>query len=156
MEIKIIAEAYRLALSLGFCRVEDVIKWVDNQIEKMEKPPYEIIDISLPTHDKPVDVCLKLLLVKGDIDEELSIKITLGLLQRYLNETEDYKNVSIWLYELYVHIPKNCDLLVEEIVYITSAVEFAEEHDPGRLSEAVNELKIFLSQFQKFTNFIPS
>jgi hypothetical protein len=151
MDIKVTSEVFRLGLSVGFYSVKDVIKWADNQIEKLESPPYEFIEVSLSTNKKPVDICSILIQIEGNFEEDLPIKIMLGLLQKYLTETEDYDNVWVWLYRLNEYIPVGCDTILHEIIYLSDAIYLAEQGIYGSLLEVNNELKTFLSQFQKYS-----
>ncbi|MFC0237102.1 hypothetical protein [Fictibacillus phosphorivorans] len=45
MEIKVQSEIYRLGLFIGFLEVKNVIEWADQLIEKLDQPPYEILEI---------------------------------------------------------------------------------------------------------------
>lgn len=57
MDIKVMAEVYRLGIAIGYFTVQDVIDWADALIGSLEQPPYELIDISLSSKATPIDVC---------------------------------------------------------------------------------------------------
>ena len=155
MDLKINAEVFRLGLLIGYHSVQDVVKWADKQIEELEKPPYEIIEVSLSSNQKPVDVCSKLKLVIGEIDDELPIKIMLGLLNDSLYKTEkSTADISYMLYLLSQHIPDTCEWISTEIMYISDAFYLAEENIYGDLFEVIDKLKKFLIQFDKYVNYI--
>lgn len=155
MDLKINAEVFRLGLLIGYHSVQDVVKWADKQIEELEKPPYEIIEVSLSSNEKPVDVCSKLNLVIGEIDDELTIKIMLGLLNDSLYKTEKSSaDISNMLYLLSQHIPDTCEWIITEIMYISDEFYLAEENIYGDLFEVIVKLKKFLIQFDKYVNYI--
>lgn len=154
MDLKVLSEVFRLGLSVGYYSVQDTIKWADNLIENLEHPPYEIIEVSLSTIKKPVDICSILINKEGNINEEIPIKVMLGLIQKYLTETEDYENVWHWLYRLNGNIPSSCDWILNEIIYLSDALYLAEQDIYGNISEVNKELLTFLSQFKKYTNYI--
>jgi hypothetical protein len=97
MYIKLMAEVYRLGISVDFLTVQEMIKWADNIIENLDKPPYEIIEFSLSSKEKHDDINLKL------IDSTLPPKILLALLNEYLNTTQDISKVIIVLDKLIKH-----------------------------------------------------
>jgi hypothetical protein len=155
MDLKVNAEVYRLGLLIGYHSVQDVVKWADKQIEILEKPPIEIIEVSLSSKAKPVDVCSKLKLVKGDIEDELTIKIMLGLLNDSLyKKDKSTSDISNMLYLLSQHIPNNSEWIIAEIMYISDEFYLAEETIYGDLFEVIEKLKKFLIQFDKYVNYI--
>ncbi|MFD4706027.1 hypothetical protein ACFWM3_14330 [Gottfriedia sp. NPDC058432] len=154
MDIKVSSEVLRLGLSVGYFSVQDAVKWADNLIGNLESPPYEIIEVSLSANKKPVDICSILLKLNGNFDEEISIKVMLGLLQNYLIETKDYENVWSWVYRLNEYIPLSYDWILNEIIYLSNAIYLAEQDIYGDVLEVKKELLVFLGQFEKYSNYI--
>jgi hypothetical protein len=103
MYIKLMAEVYRLGISVDFLTVQEMIKWADNIIENLDTPPYEIIELSLSSNEKYDDINLKLMMVNGEFDRNLPPKILLALLNEYLNKTQDISKVIIVLDKLIKH-----------------------------------------------------
>ncbi|PGQ04832.1 hypothetical protein COA05_31045, partial [Bacillus thuringiensis] len=78
--IKIIAEVLSIGLQIGLFSKTEVIDWADQTIEALDSPSIEIIEVSLSSNDKLVDIVPKLKNVKGTYDKKLPVKIILGLL----------------------------------------------------------------------------
>lgn len=154
MEIKTMAEVYRLGISIGFQTVQDVIRWADKLIEQFDSPPYEIIELSLSAKEKPDDVCFKLKMVKGEFDIDLPPKIILGLLGEYLNTTQDTSNVIMMLDRLIEHLPESCEWIELKIHWLSDGFYLAKQNIYGDLQEVENNLKKFLMQFEGYTVYL--
>ncbi|WP_416728696.1 hypothetical protein [Fictibacillus sp. JL2B1089] len=109
MEIKVQAEIYRLGLFIGFFKMKHVIEWADQLIEKLDQPPYEILEISLSSNSTIASVCSKLTDVKGKYDQALPIQGILSLLHDELIQTSDVTQICTYMYRLVGHIPESCE-----------------------------------------------
>ncbi|MCU5759315.1 hypothetical protein OCD05_24355, partial [Bacillus cereus] len=78
--IKITAEVLSIGLQIGIFSKSEVIDWADQTIETLDSPSIEIIEVSLSSNDKLVDIVPKLKNIKGTYDKKLPVKIILGLL----------------------------------------------------------------------------
>ncbi|MBY0599280.1 hypothetical protein K4569_23940 [Bacillus bingmayongensis] len=58
MNVKEMAEVYRIGLQIGIFSKADIINWADQTIEKLDHPSNEIIEVSLSSNDKLVDYSL--------------------------------------------------------------------------------------------------
>ncbi|MDD1501619.1 hypothetical protein PVA17_02370 [Lysinibacillus sp. CNPSo 3705] len=155
MEIKVTAEVYRLGILIGLYTVQDVIKWADNVIESLDNPPYEIIEISLSSQEKPVDVCSKLKLFNGDLND-LPSKILLGLLNEYYLSTNNLSEIFSMLTRLSDHLQlEESNKWIEvEMIYLSDAFYLADQNIYGDLKEVGNNFKNYLSQFEDYVKYL--
>ncbi|WLR42295.1 hypothetical protein LC087_16465 [Bacillus carboniphilus] len=153
MDIKTIAEVYRLGLAAGFYTIQDVIKWADNLIEKVDEPPYEIIEVSLSSREKPYFICAKLKELTAFTEEELPTKILLGLINKYYEETEDMTRIDTVLSILINYIPASCEWIELELHSLLDEYYLAEQKIYGNSEEVKDRIKNFLSQFQKYSQY---
>lgn len=147
MEIKVQAEIYRLGLFIGFFRVKNVIEWADQLIEKLDQPPYEILEISLSNNATMASVCSKLTDVKGECDEALPIQGILSLLNDELLQTSDVTQICTYMYRLVGHNPESCDVIERSIINLTDRWEMAVDGYYGDVEEARNDINEFLKEF---------
>jgi hypothetical protein len=150
MEIKVQAEIYRLGLYIGFFQVKNVIEWADQLIEKLDQPPYEILEISLSNNATIASVCSKLTDVKGKYDQVLPIQGILSLLNDELIQTSDVTQICTYMYCLVGHIPESCDDLEVSIINVTTSWDLAVDGYYGDVEEVRNEIYEFLSEFKSF------
>ncbi|MDM5326961.1 hypothetical protein [Neobacillus sp. CF12] len=155
MDLKLMAEIYRLGISIGYYNVQDVIKWADKVIENLDSPPYEIIDISLSAKEKPIDICFKLKCFKGEIQNDLPPKIILGLLNEYLNKSGDTSEVIQMMDRLNDHMLESFEWIEKEFHYFSDAFYLAEQKKYGNKSEVISDLKQFLIQIGDYTKYLP-
>ncbi len=150
MEIKVQAEIYRLGLFIGFFQVKHVIEWADQLIEKLNQPPYEILEISLSSKAKLATVCSKLTDVKGECDETRPIQGILGLLNDELSQTDDVTEICTYMYRLVGHIPESCNDIERSIINLTDGWAMAVDGYYGDVEEVRIEIYEFLSEFESF------
>ncbi|MCL1696992.1 MULTISPECIES: hypothetical protein [unclassified Lysinibacillus] len=156
MDIKVTAEVYRLGILIGFYTVQDIIKWADNVIERLDHPPYEVIEVSLSSQKKPIDVCSKLKLFnEGLNNDDLPSKILLGLLNDYFLSTNNASDVFSMLTRLIDHLQleESNEWIEREMVYLSDAFYLADQHIYGDLKEVENNLKNFLSKFEAYAQY---
>lgn len=150
MEIKVQAEIYRLGLFIGFFKMKHVIEWADQLIEKLDQPPYEILEISLSSNSTIASVCSKLTDVKGKYDQALPIQGILNLLNDELIQTSDVTERCTYMYRLVGHIPESCEDIKRSIINLTDRWEMAVDGYYGDLEDVRNEIYEFLSEFESF------
>lgn len=148
MEIKVQAEIYRLGLFMGYFQVKNVIEWADKIIEKLDQPPYEILEISLSSNATLASVCSKLTDVKGECDEALPIQGILNLLNEELILTSDVTEICTYMYRLVGQIPESCEDIERSIINLTDKWEMAVDGYYGNLEDARNEIYEFLKKFE--------
>lgn len=99
--LKVVAEVYRLGLTIGFFDKTDVIQWVDKAIDELSQPPIELIEVSMKAKASPVDVASALGEIKGDFESEgVAIKFILGMLSQMLRKNRNYEDVVEYLWRL--------------------------------------------------------
>lgn len=157
MDIKVTAEVFRLGILIDFYTVQDVIKWADNIIEHLDNPPYVVIEISLSSQEKPIDVCSKLKLFnEGLYTNDLPAKILLGLLNEYFLSTNNVSEMFSMLFRLIDHLQlEESNKWIEvEMYYLSDAFYLADQNIYGDLKEVANNLKNYLSQFGDYAKYL--
>ena len=110
------SEMYRLWLLTGYAKIEDVIKWADEIIEKLDSPPHEIIEVSLASGIP--DIISKLQEVKGEFDFNKVFKRFLGMLYQHLSaNSSDAKHIAHWLYNFMFECKHELPSEIEEYIY---------------------------------------
>ncbi|MFD5173925.1 hypothetical protein, partial [Bacillus mycoides] len=101
VNIKVIAEVLRIGLQIGLFSKTEVIEWADHTIETLDSPSIEIIEVSLSSNDKLVDIVSKLKNIKGTYDKKLPIKIILGLLwEKFMINEENVLKIKPFISNL--------------------------------------------------------
>ncbi|ANC77519.1 hypothetical protein ABE65_012210 [Fictibacillus phosphorivorans] len=148
IDIKVQAEIYRLGLFIGFFQVKNVIEWADQLIEKLDQPPYEILEISLSSHATRAIMCSKLTDVKEECDEAIPIQGILSLLHNELFQTSDVTEICTYMYRLVGHIPESCEDMERSIINLTDGWKMAVEGYYGDIEEVRVEIYEFLKEFE--------
>jgi hypothetical protein len=157
MDVKVTAEVYRLGILIGLFTVQDVIRWADNIIERLDEPPYEVIEISLSSKEKPVDVCSKLKTFSGILNnDDLAPKIIIGLLNEYFLSTKNVSEVFTMLSRLSEHLQleETNEWIEDEIIFLDDAFYLADQNIYGDLQEVGNNLRNFLTQFEEYAKYL--
>lgn len=101
LTVKEISEAYKLSLMIGLFSLEDVLKWVDLQIDSTDSPDLDLIEISYAGSKGVNGVIFKLDHVKGEQDIHKPAKIVLGLIyQDLISRKNELDNITYRLYSL--------------------------------------------------------
>src|SRR5690606_11847619 len=125
MEIKVLAEVYRIGIDIGLLTAQDAIQWADNIIEHMESPPYELIDLSLSGNESEEDICFKLSHVNGNFDEELPPKIILSLINELVLEQEELR-IAVRVLDRFIHhLPPSLEWIEKDIHYLSDGYYLA-------------------------------
>ncbi|OHX32182.1 hypothetical protein [Bacillus mycoides] len=149
---KEMAEVFRIGLQIGLFSKTDVINWADQTIETLDSPANEIIDVSLSSNDKLVDIASKLKNIKGRYDEKLPVKIILGLLcEKFIITGENALKIKPFIFKL-VH--NNCcegfDNVDKQLYNFNEEINLAEDNIYGNLEDISQEIKEFLSIYKDF------
>ncbi|PFY68967.1 hypothetical protein COL46_18835 [Bacillus toyonensis] len=155
VNIKIIAEVLRIGLQIGLFSKTEVIKWADHTIETLDRPSFEIIEVSLSSNDKLVDVVSKLKNIKGTYDKILPIKIILGLLwEKFMINEANVLKVKPFISNL---IHNNCcegfSSVDEQLYNFNEEINLAADNIYGNLEDISQEIKRFLSVYKDFSIF---
>ncbi|MDA2157875.1 MULTISPECIES: hypothetical protein [Bacillus cereus group] len=153
--IKIIAEVLSIGLQIGLFSKTEVIDWADQTIEALDSPSIEIIEVSLSSNDKLVDIVLKLKNVKGAYDKKLPVKIILGLLwDRFILNEENVLKIKPFISNL---IHNNCcegfSYVDEQLYNFNEEINLAADNIYGDLEDISQELKSFLSPYKEFSKY---
>ncbi|MEF7561201.1 hypothetical protein [Bacillus thuringiensis] len=153
--IKIIAEVLSIGLQIGLFSKTEVIDWADQTIEALDSPSIEIIEVSLSSNDKLVDIVPKLKNVKGAYDKKLPVKIILGLLwDRFILNEENVLKIKPFISNL---IHNNCcegfSYVDEQLYNFNEEINLATDNIYGDLEDISQELKSFLSPYKEFSKY---
>ncbi|EEM86652.1 hypothetical protein BK749_09060 [Bacillus thuringiensis serovar vazensis] len=153
--IKIIAEVLSIGLQIGLFSKTEVIDWADQTIEALDSPSIEIIEISLSSNDKLVDIVPKLKNVKGTYDKKLPVKIIMGLLwDRFILNEENVLKIKPFIFNL---IHNNCcegfSYVDEQLYNFNEEINLATDNIYGDLEDISQELKSFLSPYKEFSKY---
>ncbi|MGF2711774.1 hypothetical protein ACQUY5_05340 [Bacillus cereus] len=149
------AEVFRIGLQIGLFSKTDVINWADQTIETLDSPANEIIDVSLSSNDKLVDIASKLKNIKGRYDEKLPVKIILGLLcEKFIITGENALKIKPFIFKL-VH--NNCcegfGYVDEQLYNFNEEINLAADNIYGNLEDISQEIKGFLSIYKDFSMY---
>ncbi|MBJ8106904.1 MULTISPECIES: hypothetical protein [Bacillus cereus group] len=152
VKTKEMAEVFRIGLQIGLFSKNDVINWADHTIETLDSPVNEIIDVSLSSNDKLVDIASKLKNIKGRYDEKLPVKIILGLLwEKFIINEENVLKIKPFISNL---IHNNCckgfDNVDKQLYNFNEEINLAEDNIYGNLEDISQEIKEFLSIYKDF------
>ncbi|MGQ8827220.1 hypothetical protein CN575_20990 [Bacillus wiedmannii] len=153
--IKIIAEVLSIGLQIGLFSKTEIINWADQTIEALDSPSIEIIEISLSSNDKLVDIVPKLNNVKGTYDKKLPVKIILGLLwDKFILNEENVLKIKPFIFNL---IHNNCfegfSYVDEQLYNFNEEINLAADNIYGSLEDISQELKSFLSPYKDFSKY---
>ncbi|OOG90083.1 hypothetical protein BTH41_03884 [Bacillus mycoides] len=149
------AEVFRIGLQIGLFSKTDVINWADQTIEILDSPSNEIIEVSLSSNDKLVDIASKLKKIKGRYDEKLPLKIILGLLwEKFIANEENALKIKPFIFSM-VH--NNCcegfDNVNKQLYNFNEEINLAADNIYGNLEDISQEIKDFLSIYKDFSIF---
>ncbi|WP_368937185.1 hypothetical protein [Bacillus sp. SH8-8] len=153
--IKIKAEVLSIGLQIGLFSKTEIIDWADQTIEALDSPSIEIIEVSLSSNDKLVDIVPKLKNVKGMYDKKLPIKIILGLLwDKFILNEENVLKIKPFISNL---IHNNCcegfSYVDEQLYNFNEDINLAADNIYGNLEDISQELKSFLFPYKDFSNY---
>ncbi|EKS7870957.1 MULTISPECIES: hypothetical protein [Bacillus] len=153
--IKIIAEVLSIGLQIGLFSKTEIIDWADQTIEALDSPSIEIIEVSLSSNDKLVDIVPKLKNVKGTYDKKLPVKIILGLLwDKFILNEENVLKIKPFISNL---IHNDCcegfSYVDEQLYNFNEDINLAADNIYGHLEDISQELKSFLFPYKDFSNY---
>ncbi|RAN71370.1 hypothetical protein [Bacillus sp. SRB_331] len=152
VNIKIIAEVLRIGLQIDLFSKTEVIEWADHTIETLDNPSIEIIEVSLSSNDKLVDVVSKLKNIKGTYDKKLPVKIILGLLwEKFMINEENVLKIKPFISNLiYYNCCEGFDYVDEQLYNFNEEINLAADNIYGNLEDISQEIKRFLSVYKDF------
>nr|WP_088328125.1 hypothetical protein [Bacillus cereus] len=153
--IKITAEVLSIGLQIGLFSKTEVIDWADHTIETLDSPSIEIIEVSLSSNDKLIDIVPKLKNIKGTYDKKLPVKIILGLLwDKFILIEENVLKIKPFIFNL---IHNNCceefSYVDEQLYNFNEEINLAADNIYGNLEDISQELKSFLSPYKDFSKY---
>ncbi|WP_103652706.1 hypothetical protein [Bacillus thuringiensis] len=153
--IKIIAEVLSIGLQIGLFSKTEIIDWADQTIEALDSPSIVIIEVSLSSNDKLVDIVPKLKNVKGTYDKKLPVKIILGLLwDKFILNEENVLKIKPFISNL---IHNDCcegfSYVDEQLYNFNEDINLAADNIYGHLEDISQELKSFLFPYKDFSNY---
>ena len=95
------ADALAYGYNIGFFKEADLARWADRQIEQVESPPIELIELSMNQGADPTEL-LKMLRRFGQADPSATIATQLGMIGELLTaQFMDYDAAMSRLWALY-------------------------------------------------------
>ncbi|PGM41924.1 hypothetical protein CN941_09875 [Bacillus cereus] len=152
VNIKIIAEVLRIGLQIDLFSKTEVIEWADHTIETLDNPSIEIIEVSLSSNDKLVDVVSKLKNIKGTYDKKLPVKIILGLLwEKFMINEENVLKIKPFISNLiYYNCCEGFDYVDEQLYNFNEEINLAADNIYGNLEDISQEIKSFLFPYKDY------
>lgn len=150
--LRVLADVYRIGLTIGYFGRADVIHWADTLVDKMETPPLELIEVSMTANAKPVDIASALMKIKGQADGGLATKIVMGLLSRTLRDNKNYMDIAEYLWKLSNAVSEN-DLeqsVMNEINAIDDAYYLAEQKIYGEIDQVHKGMSELLEPYYSY------
>ncbi|MBO1581659.1 hypothetical protein [Bacillus sp. XF8] len=153
VNVKEMAEVYRIGLQIGIFSKADIINWADQTIEKLDYPSNEIIEVSLSSNDKLVDIASKLKNIKGRYDKKLPLKIILGLLwEKFIVCEENVLEIKFFISSLVQYdCCEELDDVHTKLYNFNEEIYLATENIYGNLENISQEIKEFLSIYKDFS-----
>ena len=150
MDIKVMAEVYRLGIAIGYFTVQDVIDWADALIGSLEQPPYELIDISLSLKATPIDVCSLLHSFYGSPFNDSPLYIMLSMLSNEHTSSNNLAKVAAMLFELidFIQLEDCSKGIIIDLLHLSDAYYLAKQGIYGDIQAVENDIKKFLQSFE--------
>ncbi|MCA1060893.1 hypothetical protein LCL96_18415 [Rossellomorea aquimaris] len=154
MNNKLQIKVYCLGPTIGFFSKNDVVHWADKQIEKLDSPPCELIDLSLYPDTTINQTCADMQFSCSHEENELPVKIILGLLNLKLVQTQDYEEILRCLRNLEERdIPaKELASVFNEADHISEMRYLAKYEGYGNVSDCDKDITRLLFKFNDFAN----
>ncbi|MEL7084828.1 MAG: hypothetical protein AAF268_15200 [Cyanobacteria bacterium P01_A01_bin.3] len=144
------AAYYRLGLQLGTHTVDDVISWVDRQIELLDSPSSDLIDLSLMSKSHPLDVLGMLDRLDGDVAQLDVLSAVLADAHTLLREEGDFgPTLARGLRNLYVECGYDVPELFRPICWFDEYYALAQLGLLGTEEEIYQELLAFTASFRE-------
>lgn len=106
--IKEKAEVYKLGLLIGYFRLEEFLKWVDEAIEKEESPDIGLIELAYSNNRSINDIISLIDEISGNYNFKIPIRILLGLMYKdFLDNKVSLNVMTNKLYSLSLHLTEN-------------------------------------------------
>jgi hypothetical protein len=152
--LKEYAEFFIGALSAGVVSLHEVAVWADSIIEKAEKPPIEIIEVTLACNRNAGDAMSCLRAVKGDLRPDAPINLMAACLLRKLQKDEIEHGKAIRV--LYETSWLGTDSELQgEIAEFEDCWCLAEKGIYGNIEDLKQELEIFLEKRRDYIAHLP-
>lgn len=106
--IKEKAEVYKLGLLIGYFRLEEFFKWVDEAIEKEDSPDIGLIELAYSNNRSINDIISLIDEISGNYNFKIPIRILLGLMYKdFLDNKVSLNVMTNKLYSLSLHLTEN-------------------------------------------------
>lgn len=106
--IKEKAEVYKLGLLIGYFRLEEFFKWVDEAIEKEDSPDIGLIELAYSNNRGINDIISLIDEISVNYNFKIPIRILLGLMYKdFLDNKVSLNVMTNKLYSLSLHLTEN-------------------------------------------------
>ncbi len=153
LSIMDMAGTYYLGLFCGYFSIKDVIRWVDDVIDKSESPiSNDLIELSLSERQSTADVGSKLLRILQNEYTDRPMNIILGLCYKKLVLAPENDDVMLYLYRLSKQSSLPSDYINNSIISLSDEFYLATEGIYGDRKVVVSDMIGFLEPFEVYAN----
>ncbi len=146
-ELKTEAEALRIALLSGLALPEDVIAWADRTIEAEVTPHISIINLSLAVNESVDHLVWRLAEIPGDGALDVAIRLLLKVLNEWLDDGEDPREVAEHLYRLARTVEWPEDQFGSEPYWLDDLFQPESAYGGTYFQEALEALRAYLTNY---------
>jgi hypothetical protein len=152
--VKEYAEFFRLGLCVGIIRTQEVARWADSMIEKEDKPPIEVIEVTLACNRNANETISCLRQVKGEVRPDVPINLLAAYLLKRLQENGIDHGKAIRA--LYKASWSGGDSELElEIMMLEDSWCLAEDGIYGNPDDLKKEIDLFLEVRRDYLAYLP-
>jgi hypothetical protein len=154
------AEVLRCGYRTGYFTKADIARWADRQIEAIEEPRSELLDLSMIRQTHPLDV-MKLLQSVGAGGPADTIEMELGFIGLLREERRVSPELAVRGMLTLAHEPGTTADQCSEIYRLDDACDCAIAGTYGSINEVEQELDSFVSPYarklaERYPQLIPS
>ncbi|MFJ7406318.1 MULTISPECIES: hypothetical protein [unclassified Lysinibacillus] len=128
---------------------KDVIDWAEDIIEKLEHPPVELIDISLSSKAKSIDICSLIQSFYGSPYNDSPLQILIGMFSCEYTYSKNQGDVASMLFRLidFIQLEERAEWIINELLHLSDAYYLAKQKIYSDLQAGENDIKKFLLFF---------
>lgn len=148
MSLRDEAEELAIALELGFASVEEAVEWAGANIDALEKPPYELMEVSCAGRSPPAEIAHLLRTIPGAPDVASASRRVIARMAAALDRgSAQPEHVAGALYSMYLNggIPE--PEAESEMIRLDDAFALAHQGVYGSRKDAETDLRELLGRY---------
>lgn len=151
--LRLLTAVYGLGLGCGIFSIRETIEFCDMAIEKLDKPPIQVIEASMMSGAKIDDIEGKLAEFHQTGNTEDVVKVVLSIINfKYKSKDIDIKQAVRCSSRLLMHTGLSYEREYYELYNIEDAYDLAENHVHYDLSDVVDAFNDSISQYDMYFN----